>query len=178
VEFVNFVRANPGRAVIGHSGLGSAPQIMSDMFEKFFNVNVRHIPYNSSADAVTAIVAGDIDAHFCQATPALSHIRAGSVRLSAMLTDDRTPLWPDVPTVKEFFPDFDNQFIAWGFIATQKDAPTEVINFLRDIFDRAVVTPEFEQNMRNLNQAVPPINSRNMVQFVRAQYELYLQLLR
>ena len=177
-EFVKYAKDNPGRVVIGHSGLGSTPQILADMFEKHFGLSIRHVPYNSSADAITAIVAGDIDAHFCQATPALSHIRAGTVRLAAMLTDERTKLWPDVPTAKEFFPDFDNKFIAWGFIAAPKNTPPEIISYLRGIFDKAVVSSDFERNMTNLNQAVPPINSRNMAQFIKEQYELYQSLLR
>ena len=177
-EFIDYVKANPGKVTIGHSGLGSTPNILADMFEKHFGVSVRQVPYNGTPDAVVAIVNGEIDAHFCQATPALSHIRAGTVRLVTMMTDQRNPLWPDVPTAKEISPNFDNKFIAWGFISAPKGTPPEVISFLRDAFDKAMPTPEFAKNMANLNQAVPPIDSRNMVQFVKEQYDLYQSILR
>jgi tripartite-type tricarboxylate transporter receptor subunit TctC len=175
-EFVEYAKAHPGEIAVGHSGLGGTPYILGSAIEKHFGLKFRWVPYNSSVDCAVAIVAGDIEASVSQATPALSQIKAGNIRLLTMYTDQRSSLWPDTPVAKEYFPDFDNKFIAWGFIAAPKGTPPEVIKYLEGVFDKARVKPEYKKIVENLNQEVAPIDSKDMASFIKTQYELYVEL--
>jgi tripartite-type tricarboxylate transporter receptor subunit TctC len=175
-EFIDYAKSHPGQVTMGHSGLGGTPQILTTAIEKHFGVSFKYVPYNSSADCAVAIVAGDIEGSVSQATPALSQIKAGNIRLLTMFTDERSGLWPDTPVAKEYYPDFDNKFVAWGFVAVPKGTPPEIIKYLEGVFDRARVKPEYKQIVTNLNQDVAPINSPDMAAFIKGQYDLYAEL--
>ncbi len=99
-EFVALARANPGRLSYGSPGSGSSPHIAGEMFKRAAKIDVVHVPYKGAAPALTDLLGGQLDFMFDPGI-GLGQVRAGKLRLLAVGSPKRSPLFPDVPTVAE-----------------------------------------------------------------------------
>jgi tripartite-type tricarboxylate transporter receptor subunit TctC len=99
-EFVALARASPGRLSYGSPGSGSSPHIAGEMFKRAAKIDVVHVPYKGAAPALTDLLGGQLDFMFDPGI-GLGQVRAGKLRLLAVGSPKRSPLFPDVPTVAE-----------------------------------------------------------------------------
>ena len=99
-EFVTHLKANPGRLSYGSPGNGSSPHLATEMFKSMTGTYAVHVPYRGAAPALNDLLAGQIDFAFDPGI-GLSHVRAGRLKLLAVGSPKRSPLFPDVPTVEE-----------------------------------------------------------------------------
>ncbi|HSW19930.1 MAG TPA: tripartite tricarboxylate transporter substrate binding protein, partial [Ramlibacter sp.] len=97
-EFIAYAKSRPGQLSYSSPGAGSVPHLAGEMFKARAGVFATHIPYRGAAAALQDVLAGQVDFVFDPGTAA-SHIRAGKVKLLAIGTPKRTPLFPDVPTL-------------------------------------------------------------------------------
>jgi tripartite-type tricarboxylate transporter receptor subunit TctC len=100
-EFVALLRANPGRFNYASAGIGSGPHIAGLLFMSLMNVQVETVHYRGGGPGVAAMVSGE--AHFGTPTMASSvgQVRGGNLRALAVLSDQRSPALPDVPSAPE-----------------------------------------------------------------------------
>ncbi|MGE4485113.1 MAG: tripartite tricarboxylate transporter substrate binding protein [Oscillospiraceae bacterium] len=148
-EFVDYAKANPGAIKIGTSGSGTAPHLAALAFEKYLGIEFSYYTYDGSADCVTAIASGEIDATFTQPSPAVSQIEGGAETMIAVLAEDRLESYPDVPTVKETY-DIDFAMSGWVVIAAPAGTPDDVVATLTDMLANALQTDEYKQSIENL----------------------------
>ncbi len=99
-EFVTHLKANPGRLSYGSPGNGSSPHLATEMFKSMTGTYAVHVPYRGAAPALNDLLAGQIDFAFDPGI-GLSHVRAGRLKLLAVGSPKRSPLFPEVPTVEE-----------------------------------------------------------------------------
>jgi tripartite-type tricarboxylate transporter receptor subunit TctC len=98
--FLADLKANPGRRTYGSPGNGSSPHLSAEMMKSMAGVFAVHIPYRGAAPALTDLLGGQIDFLFDPGI-AVPHIRAGRLRLIAVGSPSRSPLFPDAPTLAE-----------------------------------------------------------------------------
>src|SRR5262249_33844622 len=111
-DFIATAKANPGQISYGSTGLGSTGHVFMAMLEKLAGIKLNPVFYPSSAAVMTDILAGNLDTTFSPGTGALSNQGAGTVKIFAISTKNRSVLAPDVPTVAELgYPDYDA--VAW-----------------------------------------------------------------
>lgn len=104
---VKFARANPGRVHFGSAGVGSSGHLAGALLNEIANVQMQHVPYRGSGPALTDLMAGQIDVMFENLPSALSHVRDGTLKAVALLSKNRSPSAPDIPTTAEMgYPDF------------------------------------------------------------------------
>jgi len=99
-DLVAQARANPGKLNYGSSGAGSGMHIATEMMLRSAKAQATHIPYKGSAETLTALLAGTLSFTFDPGV-ALSHIKAGKVRIIGVARPSRTPFFPDTPTMSE-----------------------------------------------------------------------------
>ena len=99
-DFVAYLKAHPGRLSYGSPGNGSAPHLATEMFKRMTGTYAVHVPYRGAAPALNDLLAGQIDFAFDPGI-GLSHVRAGRLKLLAVGSPRRSPLFPNVPTVDE-----------------------------------------------------------------------------
>jgi len=105
-EFVDWARANPGKASYGTPGGGTAMHFMGVMFARAANVELTHIPYRGGAAAMVDVLGGTVTALATTLPNLVQPHRQGRIRILAFTGDDRLPSLPDVPTFKELgYPD-------------------------------------------------------------------------
>ena len=120
------LKAHPGQRSFGSPGNGSSPHLAAEMMKSQTNVFAVHVPYRGAAPALTDLLGGQIDFLFDPGI-AIPHIKAGKLRLLAVGSPQRSPLFPDVPTLDELgLKGFDADTV-FGFYAPAR-TPANVID--------------------------------------------------
>jgi tripartite-type tricarboxylate transporter receptor subunit TctC len=100
-EFVQLAKANPGKLNFGSGGLGTSNHLGSEMLKGLTGINIVHVPYKGSNEAMVAMMGGHVDMVVIGVPPTLPHIKAGRVRPLAVLASRRLSYLPSVPTAAE-----------------------------------------------------------------------------
>jgi tripartite-type tricarboxylate transporter receptor subunit TctC len=127
-DFVKYVKANPGRLSFGSPGSGSSPHLAAEMIKAQAELFAVHVPYRGAAPALQDLLAGQLDFYFDPGI-GLQHAKSGRLKLLAVGSMKRSPLFPDVPTLHEAgMKDFDADTV-FGFYAPA-GTPRDVVDRL------------------------------------------------
>ncbi len=139
-DFVAMVKAKPGEFNYGSTGVGSANQLVTELFSSKAGLKMVHVPYRGTALAVADLLAGQVTMVFADPVSALPHIKAGTLRALAVTSKERSAVAPDVPTIAESgYPGFDA--IAWHGILAPAKTPPPIIAKLHDQIVAALNDP-------------------------------------
>ena len=100
-ELVALAKGKPGEYTYASSGVGSTQHLAGALFAKLTDVQLNHIPYKGSGQAVVDLIGGQVNMNFDTMPPVLEHIRSGKLRALAISTPQRLSQLPDVPTFSE-----------------------------------------------------------------------------
>jgi tripartite-type tricarboxylate transporter receptor subunit TctC len=100
-EFVDLVRANPGKYSFGGPGTGSTPHLSGELFRLHFNLDYQYIPFTGAAPVITSTIGGHTPSAWTALPPALPGVQDGKLRALAITSEKRNPSLPDVPTMAE-----------------------------------------------------------------------------
>src|SRR5712675_1056387 len=100
-ELVAHAKAHPGKLNIAHTGSGGLPHLTVELFKSLAGIDIVGVPYKSGGEAVTGVLAGQVDMTFEGITILLPLIRDGRLRALAVTSRTRTSLAPDLPTMSE-----------------------------------------------------------------------------
>jgi tripartite-type tricarboxylate transporter receptor subunit TctC len=155
-ELVAYMKANPGKLSYGTPGSGSSPHLATEMFKSMTGTFAVHVPYRGAAPALNDLLAGQIDFAFDPGI-ALPHVRANRLRLLAIGSPKRSPLFPDVPTVDEATGlkgfDADSYF---GFYAPA-GTPAAVITRLNTEINKILASDTVRQRIDALGGEAAPM---------------------
>lgn len=100
-EFIRLTRNSPGKYEIGSYGQGSSSHIQAAVLSSQIKAELVHVPYKGAAPLVTGLLAGEVQAAFCDFQTTLPHIRSGKLIPIAVTGTQRSPLLPEIPTLAE-----------------------------------------------------------------------------
>lgn len=142
-ELVAHARARPGLPY-ATPGTGTALHFAGVMFNQVSGAGLMHVPYKGSSVALNDVLGGQVGLMFDNLPSALPHIRSGRLRALAVTTEQRSPLLPDVPTLRES--GFDSLVIApWFAVFAPAGTPAPVIDRLSRVFNEALADPAVRQ---------------------------------
>lgn len=125
-------------------GPGSSPHFYGTLFEKTAQVRAEPIAYKGSGDAAKDMLAGRIDYMFDSMTSAVANVKADKLVALAITSPERSPLLPDVPTLKELgYGAADVNF--WLTLQVPAKTPPQIVAALRQAVSRAVQDPEYRK---------------------------------
>ena len=139
-EFVAYARANPGRLNYASTGVGSSSHVDAELVASATGMKLVHIPYRGSGQTVAALAAGEVQLLLASVTAALGAIQARQVRALAILSDRRSALLPQVPTIGEAgvaAPDVRT----WIGLVAPADTPREIVVALNRAVEDALGDP-------------------------------------
>jgi tripartite-type tricarboxylate transporter receptor subunit TctC len=125
-EYVAWAKGR--RSSYGSGGTGSIGHLSGALFVARAGIDAVHVPFKGGAPAVTALVGGQIDMYFGNASELIPHAQGGKIRILGVATEKRMQQLPDVPTISELFPNF--ALNSWnGFLAPGK-TPAAIVEKL------------------------------------------------
>jgi len=155
-EFIRYVKANPGKLSFGSPGNGSSPHLAAEMMKSQAGLFAVHVPYRGAAPALQDLLAGQIDFYFDPGI-GLQHARAGRLKLLAVGSMKRSPLFPDVPTLHEVgLKNFDADTV-FGFYAPA-GTPAEAINRLNTEINKILRTKAIQDRIVAMGGEALPIS--------------------
>jgi tripartite-type tricarboxylate transporter receptor subunit TctC len=128
-EFIAYAKANPGKLNFTVAGTQNISHLAPVLLFARAGIDLVMVPQKSEPQAISDLVAGQVDLYFGNSSSLLPHINSDKVRLIAVGTPERIPAAPDIPTVAETIPGF--QFSSWNGFLAPAATPEPVISALR-----------------------------------------------
>jgi tripartite-type tricarboxylate transporter receptor subunit TctC len=176
-EFLEYLKANPGRLSYGSAGPGSLTHLTMELFKQQVNAFVVHIPYRGIAPAFTDLLGGQTHAMFPGLAAALPHIRSGRVRPLAVTGLQRHPLLKDVPTLDESgFKGFDAQ--QWYGVMGPAAMPASVVKQLNDSLNAVLQQPDLREKLSVEAIEPMPMSAEVFGRFVQQDIARWTRLAR
>ncbi|MGH6672714.1 MAG: Bug family tripartite tricarboxylate transporter substrate binding protein [Xanthobacteraceae bacterium] len=148
-DIVAAARKSPGKLNLGAINPGSTQNLSAHLFEQVTGAEYTIVPYRTTPDLVTALLRGDVDLGFDFYAALKPMIAPGKVRIIATSGEQRDPLLPDVPTVKESgFPSY--IVTSWNGLGVRTGTPVEIVNLLSVAINQALAAPGIQQKSRML----------------------------
>ena len=154
-ELTAYLKANAAKINLAHAGLGAVSQLCSMVFRQAIGVDFQTVPYQGTAPAMNALLAGQVDLLCDQTTQTLQHIKAGSVQFYGVTTRERIKALPDAPTLDEQgLKGF--QVVVWHGIYAPKGTPAAVLDKVNAAVRGALKDPVVQQRMAELGAEIVP----------------------
>ncbi len=100
-DLIAYAKANPGQLNYGSFGIGTSAHLAGELFKTMAHVDLTHVPYKGSAPAITDLLGGQIQMMFTTVASVASYIEGGQLRALAVTSKQRSPAFPDLPTISE-----------------------------------------------------------------------------
>jgi tripartite-type tricarboxylate transporter receptor subunit TctC len=175
-EFLEYAKKNPGKLNYGSTGSGSSNHLSMELFMKMTGTKLAHIPYKGSAPAVTALLAGEIDALFDNVPNVVQHIKAGKMKVIGVSGAQRSVLLPDAPTVAESgVPGFEVN--VWFGMQVPAATPRPVVDKLNRDIVALLKDPEVVKRFRDQGVEVVASTPEQFSQLVHSEVAKWTQLI-
>jgi tripartite-type tricarboxylate transporter receptor subunit TctC len=153
-ELIAYAKANPKKLDMASAGNGTPSHVTGELLKQLAGIDMVHVPYRGMAPALTDLIGGHVHVLFASITASLGYIRAGRLRGLAVTTATRADELPDLPTMKEFVPGFEDS-IWYGLGATGGTPPDVVARLNREI-NGALADATIKARLKALGATVMP----------------------
>ena len=161
----------------GSPGLGSAGHLAGELLQARTGTSAEHINYKGGGPAMTALLAGDIQAIFASAPTAIPQVKGGKLRAIAVTGAQRSKALPDVPTVAELgFPGY--QATNWYSFVAPARTPDAIVKKLNEAIVAALRDPKTIERLETQAMEPDPSTSEQMRAFVEKEYETWGDVVR
>jgi tripartite-type tricarboxylate transporter receptor subunit TctC len=146
-EFIALAKRQPNALAYGTSGTGGAGHLAGALFRSMTNTQILHVPYKGGGPAMIDLVAGQTQLAFASPPSSAVFIRDGRLRALAVTTEQRSRIFPDLPTIAEAgVPGYESH--SWyGFVAPAK-TPQQILSRLNQEIVRILNTPDVTRNIQ------------------------------
>ena len=147
-EFIAYAKANPGKLNMASTGNGTSIHLAGELFKAMTGVNLVHVPYRSPPQAMTDLLAGQVQVMFDVMTQGLQHIKEGRLRALAVTTAVRSDALPDVPTVAETVPGYEAS--SWSGVCAPSGTPAGIVAMLNKEINAALTDPAIKARLASM----------------------------
>ncbi|HVE90461.1 MAG TPA: tripartite tricarboxylate transporter substrate binding protein [Burkholderiaceae bacterium] len=145
-ELIALAKGKPGEYTYASSGVGSTQHLAGALFAKLTDVQLNHIPYKGSGQAVVDLIGGQVNMNFDTMPPVLEHIKSGKLRALAISTPQRLSQLPDVPTFTEVgIKGF--EVTNWYSVMGPKGLPADVVSKIDDAVKKSMSDPSIRASL-------------------------------
>jgi tripartite-type tricarboxylate transporter receptor subunit TctC len=168
--WIDEVKRNPGKYRYASAGIGTPHHIFMELLKKQFGLDITHVPYKGSVEAMPDLLAGRVDMAFLDGSQAVSHIKSGELQALGTSMAKQTDLVEGVPPIAATVPGFD--WSGWIMMAGPRGMPKPVVARIATQVAELQATPRFADALHNaLMEAMPILTPDQTAAFVRDEYE-------
>jgi tripartite-type tricarboxylate transporter receptor subunit TctC len=170
-EFVEYARRAQPPLAYASGGNGSIHQLAMEMLKQRAGINLVHVPYKGGSPATTATVSGEVAAMF-SGTSSAPQIKAGRLRALAVTGLRRSEIFPDLPTISEFYPGY--EVTIWLGLFTAAGTPEAVLSSLHAEVNKVLAEPETKRRLNAAGGLEPYITTpAEFEDLIRRDYDKY-----
>lgn len=169
-ELIAYAKANVGKLNYGSSGKGTTRHLAGEIFNKMNGISLTHISYKGSGPAYTGLLSGEIQMIFEGLGGSASHIRGGRVRALAVTSPERSPSFPELPTMAEAgVPGFES--MSWYGLFAPAGTPPEILRRMHTEVNKALATEDLKAIWFRQGAAAGGEPSDQFARFIKAEIE-------
>ena len=174
-ELIDYAKKNPGKLNYGSAGLGSGAHMRIEMLKYRAGVDITHVPYRGSADALNDLLPGNVQ--MMNEINVLPHVKAGKLHLLNVNYPKRSPDWPDVPTLTELgLKDADEP--VWYALWAPGGVSQPIIDRLNAKVLEIAGTNEMKARMREISVDIPMQKPAEMTEFMKKDSAINADLIK
>ena len=176
-ELIAAAKAQPGRIDYASSGNGSAQHLVTALFANAAGIDLSHVPYKGSGQAMQDVLGGRVKVHFAGVPNVINHVRAGKLRALGVTTTQRWPDLPDVPTIAEAGV-AGYEATLWLCMLAPAGTPEAIVTRVSAEIGKALQEPEVLKQLRNAGIAPSYLGPQAFGAFMRAEHEKWGRVVR
>jgi len=167
-ELIAYAKKNPGKLAFASDGNGTTAHLGVELFKAMTGVHMLHVPYRAATSAVTDLIGGGIQLMMVNAPVSGPLVQAGKVRALGISSPQRSPTYPDIPTIAESgVPGF--EVTAWGGIVAPANLPKDIVNRLNAEIRTALASPALRERFRALGAETAPSSPEEFLELSRRE---------
>ena len=176
-ELIELARKQPGAINYASAGTGSVFHLTMEWFKQENNINLVHVPYKGTAGVLADIIAGQVQASLMVFQTIAPHVQGGRVRMLAVLSRERSPQFPQVPTLAES--GVPNMVVdAWAGVMAPAKTPQAAITRLNSEINGLIALPENRETLTKLGISITGGKPDALDKLVRSEIKTWTEVVK
>jgi tripartite-type tricarboxylate transporter receptor subunit TctC len=176
-SLIDFAKANPGKLTYGSSGTGAASHLSAELFKSLAKIDLLHVPYKGTGQALQDLLAGQVDLLFAPSQAVIQHVRAGKLRALGTTGAKRAETLAELPTVAEAgLPGY--EAVGWFGLLAPVATPKAVVEKLGGDANQVLNDPEVRRRMHNVGADPSGNTPDEFARFIRDDMAKWAKLMR
>jgi tripartite-type tricarboxylate transporter receptor subunit TctC len=176
-QLIAAAKARPNSIAFASPGNGSTPHMAAELFTRAAGIDLMHVPYKGGAQAITDVIGGQVPLLAMNALEVKPQVASGKLKVLAVLTAQRSPIFPDVPTIAESgFKGFEAS--VWYALMAPAKTPAAIVDKLHAQVQKALAAPEVRERMTAVGGEVLPGSRQQMATLLHDERVRYANLVR
>jgi len=164
-DLIDYAKRNPGKVTFGSSGTGAASHLAAELFKRMTRIDMVHVPYKGTGQAVTDLLGGQIDLLFSPSQTVMPQVRAGKLKALATTGPRRPEELPDLPTVAQTVPGY--SAVGWFGLLAPAATPKSVIHKISTDANRVLADKDVRARMQALGAEPGGGSPEGFADFIR-----------
>ncbi len=176
-ELVALAKSKPGQLTYASSGNGSTQHLAGEKFKLLTGVDIVHVPYKGSGQAIGDLLGGNVNMNFDTMPPILEPVKSHRLRALAVSTPQRVPQMPDVPTFNELgMTGFD--ITNWYGVFAPAGTPKDIVTKINADILKAMQNPETRAKLEQVGTQIGGGTPEEFAAFVKSEIAKYGKLVK
>ncbi len=173
-ELVDYGKKNPGKLNFGNPGQGTAAHLFSELFARAARIQLTQIAYRGAGEALPDFLAGVTQIYLDP--NALPHVKSGKVKLLAVFDNERHPDFPNIPTLREAYPELDD--IWWFGLFAPSGTPEPIVRRLSQEINKIARSDEYKTQVARVSLRPKAGTPEDLAAILRRDNERFGKLAR
>jgi tripartite-type tricarboxylate transporter receptor subunit TctC len=176
-DLIKAAKANPDFITYGTPGNGATPHMAMKFFEQAAGISLKHVPYKGGSPAITDAIGGQLDLVVVNMLEVAPQAKSGKLKIIAVMSAKRSPLFPEVPTVAESgFPSFEAS--VWYSLIAPAKTPASIVKSLHTQVEKALQSKEMIERLSSVGGEVSPGTTAQFTAYLNSERKRYEKLVR
>ena len=176
-ELIDLAKSKPGQLDYGSGGNGSSLHLAAEMFKQQAGVNIQHIPYKGTNDLISDLLTGRVPISFMSPLIAKTHVDQGKLLALGVTSPQRSPSWPETPTIAEAgVPGYAVE--AWYAVIAPKATPKDIVEKLSREIAKAVQSQEVKDKLATLGNESVGSTPAEAEKYIAAEADRWAKVLK
>ncbi len=176
-ELIALAKARPGQLNVASQGNGTLSHMELELFKAAAGVDLTHVPYKGSSNAMNDLLSGNVSMLFDSVTSSLPMVRKGQLKALGVVSPKRLPFAPEIPTIAEAgVPGFDAA--NWFAVLAPAGTPKEIVQLLNTHVAKALAMPDLRQRLAAQGAVLESSTPEELSTLIRSDLDRWAKVVR